>query len=318
MTILRSFQRDLTILIAATVLTACNSASTTPAVPAAAEAHRPVRPSWIDSAAKHGALLYISDLDASTVLVYTYPGLKPAGTLSGFSSPAGLCVDPRSGNVWVTDTLKSDVVEFAHGGTTPIKTLTDGEGYVGACAVNPLNGDVAIVNNTVGGDDPGNVVIFPAGSGTPVTYSDRHVLVMDFAAYDPQGNLFVDAQWYGHHGRLRLDELPSGAKKLINVPWEGPKIYRGSNVQYVDGSLAVGDGTTGTVYRTSGGSVTGKTIINGACYVEQFFIERKSLIVPTFCSDSSGEILIYDYPAGGNAVKSLTGFEFPFGVAVSR
>jgi len=317
MTILRSFPRDLTILIAAAVVTACSGASTTQGIPAAGQAQRLARPSWIDPAAKNGALLYVSDSGAKTVLVYTYPGLQPAGTLTGFSSPAGLCVD-KSGNVWVTDTLKSDVVEFAHGGTTPIKTLTDGEGYVGACAVNPVNGDLAIVNNTVGGDDPGNVVIFPAGSGTPVTYSDRHVLVMDFAAYDPQGDLFVDAQWFGHHGRLRLDELPSGGKKLLNVHWQGPQIKRGSNVQYADGSLALGDGTTGTVYRTSGGSVTGKTTINGACYVEQFYIERKSLIVPTFCSDSSGEILIYDYPAGGNAVKTLTGFEFPFGVTVSR
>ncbi len=70
----------------------------------------------------------MSDEDAGTVLIYTYPGLKPAGSLSGFSTPAGMCVDPKSGNVWITDTLRSDVVEFAHGGTTPIQTLTDGDG----------------------------------------------------------------------------------------------------------------------------------------------------------------------------------------------
>ncbi len=64
--------------------------------------------------------------------------------------------------------------------------------------------------------------------------------------------------------------------------WQGPKIERPANVQYADGSLALGDGTTGTVYRTSGGSVTGKTTLNDACYVKQFYIERKSLIVPTF------------------------------------
>jgi len=316
MTIVRSFPQALTILIAAAALAACSARLTNQVVPAAAQAHRAARASWIDPAAKRGALLYVSDEDAGTVLVYTYPGLKPAGSLSGFSTPAGMCTD-KAGNVWITDTLGSDVVEFAHGGTTPIQTLGDGAGFADGCAVNPVDGDLAVANNTVGGDDPGDIVIYPGGSGTPAAYYDRHVFLMYFPAYDPEGNLFVDSSSFGHRGRFRLDELPSGGKKLVNVPWQGPKIARPANVQYAGGVLAVGDGVTGTIYQTSGGSVIGQTTLNNACGVNQYYIKRNRVIVPSFCN-STGVVSIYDYPAGGDAVKSLTGFQFPYGAVVSR
>jgi len=317
MTFMRSFPRALAILITAAVLAACSAGSANKVVPSAVQDHRVTRASWIDPAAKRGALLYVSDEDAGTVFIYTYPGLKPAGSLSGFSTQAGMCVDPKSGNVWITDTLGSDIVEFAHGGTTPIETLGDGAGFADGCAVNPVDDDLAVANNTVGGDDPGDVVIYPGGSGTPATYYDRRVLLMYYPAYDPQGNLFVDAQWYGHGGRLRLDELTSGGKKLSNVPWHGPKITQPSNVQYAGGNLAVGDGSTGTIYQTSGGSVLGTTTLNNACYVNQFYIERSRVIAPSFCN-SIGIVSVYNYPAGGDAVRSLTGFQFPYGVVVSR
>jgi hypothetical protein len=233
-----------------------------------------------------------------------------------------MCVDSKSRNVWVTVTLKSDVVEFAHGGTTPIETLTDGEGYVDGCAVSSVNGDLAIVNGTVGGDDPGNVVVFPRGSGTPATYSDRNAFLMYFPSYDPQGDLFVDASQYGRHERFRLDELLSGGKKLLNVPWQGPTIARPSNVQYADGNLAVGDANTGTIYQSSGGRIIGETTLNNPCYngqffMAQFYIERNKIVVPSLCK-SVGQVFIYDYPAGGKAVKILSDAQFPYGAVVSR
>ena len=82
-------------------------------------------PSWMaPDAHKRQALLYISDIESGEVFVYSYPSLAVAGTLTGFSEPAGTCVD-TTGDVFIVDYGASDIVEYAHGGLTPIATLDD-------------------------------------------------------------------------------------------------------------------------------------------------------------------------------------------------
>jgi hypothetical protein len=80
--------------------------------------------SWMDPSAKAGALLYISDFNNSSVYVYSWPKLKAVGTLTGFTNPQGLCTD-KAQNVWISNTGGANLEEFAHGGTTPIATLSD-------------------------------------------------------------------------------------------------------------------------------------------------------------------------------------------------
>src|SRR5579864_3027684 len=74
-----------------------------------------LRASWIDPGAKSSPLLYVSDQNASTVYIYAYPSLAPAGQITGFNLPSGLCVNRRTGDVWVTDAFASTITEFAHG-----------------------------------------------------------------------------------------------------------------------------------------------------------------------------------------------------------
>src|SRR5579871_849713 len=52
--------------------------------------------------AKGQALLYISDLGANAVDVYTYPQGDSVNSLTGFGSVAGLCSD-KAGDVFVVD-----------------------------------------------------------------------------------------------------------------------------------------------------------------------------------------------------------------------
>lgn len=148
--------------VTAASLSACDASDRGPMAAPSAFTPSTLRegPSRLKPLMKRTALLYVSDSYRGTVFVYAYPSLTPAGTLPGFQRPAGLCVDRRNGNVWVTDMFKHNAVEFAHGSTTPIRTLDDGAGYLNACAVNPTNGDVALVNNTIQGEDPGDVVVY--------------------------------------------------------------------------------------------------------------------------------------------------------------
>ena len=72
--------------------------------------------------AKGQALLYISDLGANAVDVYTYPQGDSVTSLTGFGSVAGLCSD-KAGDVFVVDEA-GPVDVYPHGGTTPIRKLT--------------------------------------------------------------------------------------------------------------------------------------------------------------------------------------------------
>src|SRR5579863_8972501 len=123
--------------VIASVLLIMSSAcgTSTPAVqghtpltlPALAPRHALTRPpdiSWMEPAARSKSLLYVSDVYGNVVYVFNYPQLTPAGVLTGFNEPEGLCTD-QSGDVWVANTLDSQLVEYAHGSKSPKQVLTD-------------------------------------------------------------------------------------------------------------------------------------------------------------------------------------------------
>ncbi|MBV8372113.1 MAG: hypothetical protein JOY69_02535 [Candidatus Eremiobacteraeota bacterium] len=306
--------------MAAGVLSACSGSGerTIPGTSGSQPATGSVaQSSWMDPRAKHHALLYVSDVVFNRVSVYSYPDLAPMGVLTGVKAPEGMCTDPRNGNVWITEIFASRVVEFAHGATTPIRTLADQpDAYVEACAVNPTNGDLAVANRTIQGEDPGDLVIFKRGQGKPIVYSDPKMFLFVGVGYDAAGNAFVDGN--GFHGQnLRLDELTAGANQLGNVPWKGPTIRLEGDVRATRSGLLVGDAAKRVIYETNKGTVTGTIRLDDACTVYQFTIDHGKLIAASVCA-SSGAVLIYDYPAGGKPVAKLTGFTTPGGVTISR
>jgi WD40 repeat protein len=266
------------------------------------------------------ALLYVSDGDKGDVFVYSYSSLKLVRTLSGLQSPTGLSVDPQNGNVWVTvaGPSVSQVVEFAHGGSKPMRTFQDGgdEGVEG-CAVSPTSYDLAISNASFGGDDPGDVVIYNLQTGRSKTYRDKGMFYFALLGYDADGNLFADATPSSYNSTFRLDELPNGGNKLVNIRWHGPTIRDAENVQYDGTSVTVGDLEKALIYQTAGGKVLGTTTLTRACYVDQYFIDDDNVIVPSNCN-KAGTISVYDYPEGGVPTKTIGGFGLAFGAVISR
>ena len=270
--------------------------------------------SGIDRRAQRSPLLYVSDQIENTVFVYTYPQLKPAGKLTGFSAPGGLCVNRRNGNIWVADQFHSALVEFAHGGSAPIRTIHEGHDYVAACAVDPKSGDVALI--ATGSDDPGKIVVFKPGHGPSNTYSDdKHLYWPGYASYDASGNLFVDGTHFGVR-QLALDELAKGADKLTNVPWHGPRDSYAGGMQFDGSDLAIGDASKHLIYRTNAGRVSTTMMLRRSCLVRQFFIHDGVLIAPSACK-KHGNVLIYPYPAGGEPVDQLGGLRDPVGAVLS-
>jgi hypothetical protein len=135
------------------------------------------------------------------------------GRLGGLGNVGtqGLCVD-RNGDVfvpaWTFDTKTTGYVyEFAHGGTEPIETLTDGKALNTSCSVDPTTGNLAVT-------DFANVEIFQNAQGTPTAYVVPNIQAQ-WSAYDDDGNLFVDG--YPESTGTPLAELVKGSSAFTPV-----------------------------------------------------------------------------------------------------
>jgi hypothetical protein len=285
--------------------------------------------SWMVSYSGKQNLLYVSDLYTSQVYVYSYPGRKLEGTLSGFSGPAGLCID-KAGDVFVANRGGNDILEYAHGGTQPIATIDDA-GYIPVdCSVDVSTGDLAVTNFCqVSGDQcigPGNVDIYKNASGTPVTITDASITLFYYCGYDSRGNLFADGDTDESGAGFQLAELRNGQTKLDNISLNRV-VYYPAGVLWDGKYVAVGDGDAGGKFASSihqvavkgmHGTIVSTTRLAQASEIDQFWLQGSKLIAPDFQVGRSSNVLLYSYPKGGKPTAVITGsFESPVGATVS-
>jgi len=266
---------------------------------------------------KSGALLYISDITAHSVSFYSYPALAFAGKITGFKYPGPLCTDPRNGNVWVVSGRGPfRLSEYAHGALKPMQTVQLNTPELNGCAVNPLNGDIALAQYS-NYDDAGSLLVLSNGSSKPVSYRGRNMFTYSFVGYDAAGDAFVDGN--DTDGKPRLDELPSGADKLVSATphrWSIQAAHMGG-VEYDGTDVVIGELKHGRIYRTSDRKVVATIKLLDTCLTRQFAVEENALIVPSACH-SHGVVLFYDYPTGGDPTIRLTGFRSPYAVTISQ
>jgi hypothetical protein len=265
------------------------------------------------------ALLYLSDGNSNDVYIYSWPNLTLVGTLTGFNLPQGMCVD-KAGNVWIASTLASQIFEYAHGGTTPISTLSDPGEYPLGCWVNPRNGDLAVSNISTTNSGPGSIGIYKGAAGSPAIYSDPNFKRVFFLAYDSDGNLFVD----GYNSSQVFQMAKFKRKVFTGITISGAKINFPGGVFTKGLKLSVGDqsgsGGNSIVYQiTDTGTVTGTTQLLKTLDCIQYFIygrrSTQKIISPNAVSPTDDNI--YRYPAGGNPIKTINGLSLPIGSAVS-
>ena len=103
--------------------------------------------SWMaPDAKKSKSLLYVADQGANDVEVYSYPGGKLKGTLTGFQTPSGVCSN-KAGDVFILNGNGTSVEVYAHGGSSPIRTLGL-PGYPELnCSVDPTTPNTPIRRN---------------------------------------------------------------------------------------------------------------------------------------------------------------------------
>lgn len=297
-------------------LAACSGAESSVA-PSPSGAVAFAKGAWMDAKAKNGDLLYVSNQGNGTVTVYSYATRKLVGTLSGFSMPAGLCSD-ASGDVWITDEGDSDIVEYAHGGTTPINTLSDGSEEPFECSVDSKTGNLAVL-------DGGGVAVYNHASGTPIRYTGGNVYGDNDLVYGKKGDLLIDGGSYDSSGVIAFAQLLPNAKTLKQVVlsptlrWAPPTF-----VQWDGEFWLVGD-TTLDWFKITGnkGTYEGYTPLLPVSALAQFALasingsgSRANQLVAI--EDYPYEVEFFEYPVGGRAFASINnGLSAPYGVAIS-
>lgn len=308
-------------LVAATLFAGCSAASQlAPSTHSfgSATVHREYGRSWMAPEAKGQNLLYVTDFGTDLVDVYSYPAAKLMGTLAGFSAPHGDCVD-QSGDVFVVNTRVSEILEYAHGGLSPIARLKDSGWYPMNCAVDPKTGNLAVTNDSLTSGS-GNVAIYKRAKGTPTDYSAQNIFFYYFCGYDDKGNLYLDGNT-NHTNAFEFAELPAGSKTFKAITL-GQSFQIPGGVQWDGKHIAVGDRRApsslgSTIYefaiRRGGGKEVGSTPLGGSADVAGFWIQGSTVIGP----NSAGNVIFWNYPKGGALKKTIAGLEAPDGATVS-
>lgn len=282
----------------------------------AAATHADNGGSWMAPDATKQDLLYVSDWGTGDVYAYSYPKGKLQGKLTGLM-PTGLCVD-KKGDVFVDNSR--EILEYAHGGTSPIATLDDSGGYPTVCSIDRVTGDLAVANR---GDKKG-ISIFTHARGRPTIYVDPKIEVVYFCGYDNHGNLYLDG--FGPRGsRFAFAELPHGSHAFTEITldqtirWPGGVQWDGRYIAVAD----IGIENRGSViyhFAINGdhGTKVGSTPLSSSREVLQFWIDPPNVIGPDNGGDYGSAVKFWAYPAGGAPKRSLQGFDSPWGATVSK
>jgi hypothetical protein len=236
------------------------------------------------------------------------------GTLRGFEEPAGLCTDDH-GNIFITDVEAQQIVEYAHGASSPIATLNDSGYEPIGCSFDATGQRLAVVNFQLSSGGSGNVAIYADERGAPTLYIDSEIYNYWACAYDEKGNLFVDAR----SGQSDFAELPDGSSDFENfsLPFTAP-----GGMQW-DGTYLAIDSSPGgersTIYRVTISSGDVKVIQSVPLMRDQhndglryFWIGRHKLVGPF-----ANFVGLWHYPRGGEITKILGRYAAPRGTAVS-
>jgi hypothetical protein len=277
--------------------------------------------SWMSPGATSKDLLYISNYITSVVDVFSYPQDKLVGTLTGFDQPDGICTD-KKGDVFIVSNQNDTIVEYKHGGTSPIATLSDPAGYPVNCSVDPTTGNLAVATIHTYSSASGSVAIFAHAKGTPAIIYDPKITLVYFVGYDNKGNGLEPGIGFA------FAELPKGKKTFSNITLKGGTIYFPGKITWDGKYVTVADqqyggpysGHTG-IYQTTGagGKIVGSIPLTGSGDIVDLWIYDNTVIGPVFQGSSENEVLFYKYPAGGKPTKTLKGHGLyePIGAAVS-
>jgi hypothetical protein len=269
----------------------------------------------LSKSSQSGTLLYVS---ADGFLdTYTYPRGVQQQHINTGAAAKGLCVDPR-GNIFVTDYNNARILEYAHGGASPIAILSDPLPKPIACSVDPVSGNLAVANYAGATDsESGSVVVFREATGSGTIYRARGLFFYVGCSYGRGGDLFVDGQ--SSRFAPAIAELSPASKTFKRVAL--PSVIRGTElpggIQWAGHRLIFGDVDQNKLFAldiaASRATVVSVTKLRGGNQIFQFTLFGRRLIAP---NNGTGSVGVWLYPSG-RALNTIDVGYGVFGVAIS-
>ena len=168
-------------------------------------------------------LAYVTNYHANDVIIYQND--QVVGELTGLKGPDGTCTD-RHGNVWIVNNLGQSVVEYAHGGTTPLKTLVIPAITRGLRGEILRTGALVVTNIFSTASGPGNIAIYHKAQGPALILNDPKIFYYFFAGFDADSNLYVDG--LDTSQTFVFAELLRGQQKFNKIALDGTIYYPGA------------------------------------------------------------------------------------------
>jgi hypothetical protein len=272
-----------------------------------------------------GDLVYAVNTVTGGVMVFTYPRGTYVGGATLGAGLNGECVDAR-GNVFVTQTdtnISGTIYKFKHGAVTPTAVFSDPyPSGAAACAVNPKNGELAVVGIVPGGSGYGVVAMYEHAKGKPEILTECCYLI-DYCAYDSAGNLYLLASDSYSNGTDFLVQIPAGTTtfEMMNTDvsiYQGG--YGGPTLQWNGGHLIVSSYLPGsqqqpsTVYAyelsVNGSTATmiHKTVLRPhAGYVgAALWVQDRKILGFIRPRNGGADIASWHYPDGGTPAHTFT------------
>lgn len=291
--------------------------------------------SWISPNAKTSDLVYVSGQDTD-VYVYAVPQYKLVGTLASFLNGIRSACADKAGDVYFVlatggnEAGPTKILEYTHAGTKPIATLLDPYVDSETCAVDPVTGDLAVINTVL--NDLPDLTIYKHGRGVPRSYPLYTGGIVEdppiSCAYDDQGNLFIDGYGLADGGSANfsfaLAELPKDGRTVrpVIMKYKGGKrgLTDPGGMTWDGKHLAIAQAWATTIYEFSVKDLNaveaGFTPItwpsnaagnsNGPLdNLSQFAIQGDQLVAPIPFDNATSGIVIWKYPNGGAMIKEL-------------
>jgi hypothetical protein len=278
-------------------------------------------------------IIYVVDSHAQTVNMYDYPSLELVGKLTDVPFPTTVCIAENyaNANVWVGgyDSNKNpELIEYAHGSTTPITTLADNGPEVKACA--PINNGriLSADSDPIDGKPSLNVSdwFMRKPSQPPVKYTDiPNMQALTGIGRTASGAAFVSG--YDAAGDYILDkflpyEFRTFTQLAVSIPidFPGPVYTIGPKLFISDKSDNNDQAVIYQINPATGALMATTTLANSTdceAYAVAKIKQQGQQMV--FCPDvNTGSVDIYNFPEGGQSIGKITGLQYPVAVAVSR